>query len=246
MNIVLNEYDSGFLAEKAGNIFLQNTREFNRELEKKLLSKIHHNNYNFISLKSPGPINPLYFKFQGKLFNLAIDPKKLFDVLNPVQNKINVIGICDSHWASVKELFNFASETRFSSDPNISKSLAQKHKMAMVMTYHKANPALTNIILDKNNKVIGFFCSYINDTALNLYELLVHPNYIRGYLAACLLKAVLRVALKINSKLSLVETNVYENNNPSLNFFKGLGFNEGKVYYYYHYWNNPSREGSQG
>ena len=213
--------------------------EMTEDLKNRILERARKEGFQMVSLKSSEPITCSHFQPVGTLLEFTATIEGMWEHLQdvPLRGLIRKIEPCD--WPGIEDLLQFSSPTRFSKDSRLSPETVQRHKLRMLQVYAEKHPDSSLVTFtDKNLKpVAGLQVSYFDNKGVRLYEVLVRPEYRKGFIALGLLAQNVRNFMSRGLSKSEVRTHIYEDNTSSIRLFEKLGCRStGAKDHYYHLW----------
>ena len=235
-----NTFDSGVLADKVAEVTILDFDRVHEGLETEIVTQLQAKHYDYAFVKASHRLPFEHFGFMGELNDLQAEISSVVGKLDAFSKKVAVCSFDSSHWSQIGDLLKHTSPTRYSRDPHISEDTVTELKMKLLKVYFERNPELTRIVKDQGGGIIGFLSAYLtdSDSTLCFYEILIHPDYRRGFAAFNLLQSVVQKAHGLAVNLNKAETSVYADNENSLSLFKAIGMLPFASHYFYHYWNS--------
>lgn len=235
-----NRFDSGILADKVGEVKIRDFDNLEEGLETGIMAQVRTENYDYVLVKAPQRLRFEHFEYMGELNDLQANIRVVDDKLSAFSKKVAISSFDPSHWGQVEGLLKYASATRYSRDPHISENAVTELKMKLLRMHFERNPELTVVAKDRDGEIVGFLNAYLkdSDSTLFFYEILIHPDYRRGFVAFNLLQSLVQNAHSLTGNLNRAETSVYADNENSLTMFKAIGLAPIASHYFYHHWNS--------
>lgn len=233
MKIIPVEFDSGLIAPKVGMFCLEEGSDY---LDSNIIKKIKKEEYNLVYLKSKFPLNTKAFNFFGSLDTYEVGKSRFIEIIKNGENEEvskMIFNFDGQSWPEIEKLLKFSSPTRFRKDKKISSSAAVAQKLKSLKKYQNEFPNLFKVIKDEEG-IHGLVCCYIENSRLNLYEVILDDSKLTPMVLGPLYIAITEE--ESVDRLELIRTQIYAENYDMIRFCKRLGFYKVDSDFYYHYW----------
>lgn len=234
--ISTNDFDSGLIAAKVGNVVLAGETTLDPKLEDQIASEARCAGYDLLYLQARVQQSLRLFVGVGVMSEYTAPIGLVAARLGAPGRRGRVREIRDQDWDVLTNLLIQTPPTRFRLDPRITQQVASQHKRKLLETYCSRYPRYSLVAVNEANRPLGFQISFPCERQLLFYDISIAPEARRGFLAVSLLAENVVRIMKDHPSLERVITRIYNHNVPSHVFFKQLGLEAGPASYWYHAW----------
>jgi ribosomal protein S18 acetylase RimI-like enzyme len=237
----LQTFDSGKLADRVGYAVLEDAEagpDLPRRIEE-LLEAAAAESFDLLWIESPAKLDTARLEYRGTVVELEGDRAKALAQARLADVRYDVTALkSDSDWDQVEGLMPYAAPTRFSTDAHISEASFRRHKVSLLKSHvENRNGAVALARSADEPGPIGYQCTSVDEDAVQLYDIAVHPRFRHGFAALNLLRWNLERFAELFPGTRRLATRIYDDNVASLRFFQHLGLSPtGRQHHYYHYW----------